>query len=398
MTASSTVIALAIAWMGAGLLIDGPSQSGSESTQSTCEAAPSNSTSSEGGQARVAPAEIKGSTTVAGYKISLEGVGMLGDISESVTKFRPKMNMNTSSQGSENFSSNQFTTGQTFNNGNGTGGAVGGFGSVAAGGGGGGMTGGGGAGFGHTFVKPTYGIALKITEKDTKDKREKNRHVQLGTAAKVVELDGTVEEAKDSGPIRKTWPKFDSQYPGTQGLYVPRRRGLDVPPKEIHGELKIYKGRRVEAVFAGTRPQKRKADGEEFMIRSVDETPQGLTVVVSFPPTAAMKKARNIMERMQLMMTSMNNYELEIEDKDGKIHVPSGASATGSGGGSSQGFSFNGNTQTRSTQSSGSELTTLAFRFAPMQSNSIKSITARLVETDGEPETVPFSIDVTAQK
>lgn len=78
------------------------------------------------------------------------------------------------------------------------------------------------------------------------------------------------------------------------------------PTKAVSG---IHKGRRVEAVFAGTRPQKRKADGEEFMIRSVDELPQGLTVVVSFPPTAAMKKARNIMERMQLILSVAHYFE-----------------------------------------------------------------------------------------
>ena len=375
-----------LAWAMLGLLTDDPVQSDqvrNALTQGTPNAA----------------AKMKGSTSVAGYKIALEGVGELGDISERVIKFRPKMNTPTAPQDSFNFSSDQFATGQTFGNGNGNGigGATGGSGAATAGGGGGGFTSGGGSGFGNTFTKPTYGIALKITEEAAKGKRGKNRYVQLGSAVKIIELDGTVEEAKDSGPISATWPKFDSQFPGTLGLYVPRQKGLEVPLKEIQGELKITTGRRIEALFAGARPQKKKVDGEEFAIKSIDENPEGLTVVVSFPPTTAMKNAKNIFERMQVMMTSMNCYELEIEDKEGNVYIPTGASATGNGGGSSQSFSFNGNTQKRSSQSSEPELSTVAFRFKPLLGYSIKNITARVVEADGEPETVPFTIEVQSE-
>jgi hypothetical protein len=110
-----------------------------------------------------------------------------------------------------------------------------------------------------------------------------------------------------------------------------------------------------------------------------------------------MKNAKNIFERMQVMMTSMNCYELKIEDKEGNVYLPTGASATGAGGGSSQSFSFNGNTQKRSSQASEPDLSTVAFRFQPIQSYSIKSITARVVEADGEPETVPFTIEVQSE-
>ncbi|XZE17574.1 serine/threonine-protein kinase [Pirellulaceae bacterium SH449] len=391
MLISATTITTILGWTGIGLLIHEPAQ-----TSSAMPAAQTSEQDQATEGTRGAPPKMKGSTTVSGYKITLEGVGNLGDITERVTRFRPKLNTSVNAQGSSNFTSDQFATGQTFNNGNGTGGAVGGFGSASAGGGGGGFTG-GGAGFGHSFVKPTYGIALKITEEGVKGKRENNRYAQLGTAVKIVEIDGTVEEAKDSGPITSSWPKFDNQFPGAAGLYVPRRQRLDVPIKEIHGELKITTGRRLEAIFAGARPHKKKVDGEEFAIKSINETPEGLTVVVSFPPTSAMKKAGNIFERVQLMMASMSNYELEIEDKEGNVYIPSGASATGSGGGSTQNFSFNGNNQKRSSQSSEPELSTLAFQFKPIQSYSIKSITARIVEADGEPETVRFMIEVQSE-
>ena len=392
MLISVTTLFAMVAWAGLGLWMDPPKQTATENT-----ATQSSQTNSPAATSPDTPAKMTGSTTVAGYKISLEGVGELGDISERVVKFRPKVNMQTSSQGSNTVSSDEFATGQTSNDGNGTGTATGGFGTVTAGGGGGGATSSGGAGFGHTFTKPTYGIALKITEEKNKGKREKNRYAQLGTAVKIVELDGTVEEAKDSGPISATWPKFDRQFPGTLGLYVPRQKALNVPVKEIHGELKIFTGRRLEATFNSAKPQKKKIDGEEFALKSIEENSEGLTVVVSFPPTTAMKKAGNIFERVQLMMSSMNSYELEIEDKEGGLHIPTGASATGSGGGSSQSFSFNGNNQKRSSQSSEPELSTLAFRFKPIRAYSIKSITAKLVEVDSEPETVPFSIDVKSE-
>lgn len=390
MLISATALTAILLWNGLGLLIDRPVQTGSvEQVTQTNEQDPAAAPSAI---AQGVPPKMQGSTTVAGYKITLAGVGLLGDISEEVTRFRPKINFQGTAQGSSNITSDQFATGQTFNNGNGIGGATGGFGSATAGGGGGGFTGGGGAGFGRTFIKPTYGIALKITEEG--GKRKKDQYAQLGTAVKIVELDGTEAEAKDSGPITTSWPKFDKQFPGTLGLYVPRRKGIELPIKEIHGELKITTGRRLEAVFAGARRQKKKVEGEEFVLKSMDESPEGLTVVVSFPPTSAMKKANNFFDRMQLMMRSMNCYELEIEDTEGNVYIPSGASAAGSGGGSTQSFSFNGNTQRRSSQSSEPELSTLAFKFTPIQSYSIKTITARVIEADDEPKTVPFTIVV----
>jgi serine/threonine protein kinase len=397
-TKKSTQLSTAGSSSSAGGSSSGDTQAGSQLSiaGSSSSAGGSSSGDTQAGSNDSNAAKMKGSTTVAGYKISLEGVGELGDISERSIRFRPNMNTQTASQNASNFSSDQFSSGQSFNNGNGTGGASGGFGTTSAGGGGGGFTGGGGAGFGHTFIKPTYGIALKITEEGAKGKRDKSRYVQLGSAAKIVELDGSTAEAEDSGPITATWPKFDKQFPGTFGLYVPRSKGIDVPVKEIHGELKITTGRRLEAVFAGGKPQKRKVDGEEFVVKSVDESPEGLTVVVSFPPTTAMKEASNIFERMQVMMTSMNCYELEIEDKDGNVLIPSGSSSSGSGGGSTQGFSFNGNNQKR-TQSSEPELSTIAFRFKPMKSYAIKNIVARVVERVGEPETVPFTIEVQSE-
>jgi len=395
MLISVSAMTVALVWAGFGLWMDDPAPSGSakEAPQTT----PADDADVPEKETPRAAAKMRGMATAAGYRITLVGVGELGDISERVTRFRPKINSQLPFQGSATFSSDQFSTGDAFNNGNGTGGAAGGFGAATAGGGGGGFTGGGGAGFGHTFTKPTYGIALKISEEAAQGKRAKSRYAQLGSAVKIVELDGTVEEAPDSGPISATWPQFDRQFPGTSSLYVPRRKGIEVPLKEIHGELKITTGRRLEAVFPGARPQKKKVDGEEFAIKSIDETPEGFTVVVSFPPTTAMKNADNMFERIQRMMASISSYELEIEDKEGNIHIPSGASATGSGGGSSQSFSFNGSTQRRASQSSEPELSTITFRFHPIQSYSIKSIIARVVEADGEPETVPFTIEVQSE-
>lgn len=354
-------------------------------------------------QDALGPARMQGSTTVSGFKIQLEGVGSLGDISESVTRFRPKLEGQTTSTPSvNNFSFNQFSNGQTFNNGNGTGGATGGTGDAFAGGGGQGFAGGGTASAGGTFIKPTFGIALKVTPEDKNAKKDKlnagkKRFAELGSAVKIVELDGSIEETKDTGPITTAWPQFDRRFPGTSGLYVYRKKGLEVPLKEIHGELKISTGRKLEAVFQGARPQKKKVDGEEFALKSLEEGKDGLTVVVSFPPTMALKKARDIQEKMQAMMSSNRACELEIEDSDGKIHIPTGAFSAGGGGGSFQGFSFNGNTQTRSSQTPVQYDLAISFRFQPIQAYSIKSLRARLVEPEGEPEVVPFIIAVQSE-
>lgn len=349
------------------------------------------------------PARMKGSTTVSGFRIQLEGVGSLGDISESVTRFRPKLdNQNSSTSSINNFSFNQLPNGQTINNGNGASGAAGGTGNAFAGGGGQAFAGGSGATAGGTFIKPTFGIALKVTQEDTNAKKDKNttgkkRFAELGSAVQIVELDGSVEETKDTGPITTAWPQFDRRFPGTSGLYIYRRKGLGVPLKEIHGELKISTGRRLEAVFQGARPQKKKADGEEFAIKSIEEGKDGLTVVASFPPTTAMKKARDMQEKMQAMMSSNRACELEIEDSDGKIYIPTGAFSGGGAGGSFQGFSFNGNSQTRSSQTPAQDQLTISFRFQPIQAYSIKNLKARLVELEGEPEVVPFTIEVQSE-
>lgn len=393
MLISTSALSATLVWAVLALVMDESRRSEPAKPASRINR-PEQATATPKGLAEGPVAKMKGSTSVAGFKITLQGVGQLGDISERVTKFRPKIGTELTAQGSSSFSSNQFSTGRNFNSGDGTGGAIAGSGGAQSGSGGGGFTGGGGASFGHTFTKPTYGIALKVTDETAKGIRDKSRYAHLGTAVKIVELDGSVEEAVESGPISATWPKFDNRFPGTLGLYVPRRLGVEVPPKEIHGELKITTGRRVEAIFFGARPQKAKVDGEEFVIRSIEESPEGLTVVVSFPPTSAMKKARNLFERIQMMMTTMNNYELEIIDQEGNLYLPTGASAAGSGGGSSQSFSFNGNIQKRFSQSTEPALSTLAFRFQPMRSYSIKNVIARVVEADGEPETVPFTIDV----
>lgn len=376
---------------------------------------------------------MKGSTTAAGFKITLEGVGELGDISERVTRFQPNLNNAMTTQSSSQFSSDQFSGGRSFgsnasgfsggasggsnegsfggstsgfsggssNGGFGstsTGGSSGGFGSISTGSSSGGSAGGGGATFGYSFTKPTYGIALKITDEEAKGKKGLMRYAELGFAVKIVELDGTIEETKDPGPITTTWPKFDRQFPGTSGLYVFRRKGVDEPIKEIHGELKVTRGRRLQAEFPDLKVQRKKVEGEEFSIKGVESNAEGLTVIVSFPQTLAMKNSINMLDRMQAMMQAMNCYDLEIEDKEGNVLIPFGKTSTGAGGGSSQSFGVNGNVQSRSSQYNDPDQPTVAFRFKPVQSHYIQRVTAKVVESDNNPPvTVPFTIQVTTK-
>lgn len=369
--------------------------------------------------------KLKGSTTVAGFKITLEGVGELGDISERVTRFQPNLNNTMTTQSSSQFSSDQITGGGSFgSNSSGfssgasggpsagfsgggsngafgassTGGSSGGFGSISTGSSSGGSAGGGGATFGYTFTKPTYGIALKITEEEGKGKKGLMRYAELGSAVKIVELDGSIEETKDPGPITTSWPKFDRQFPGTSALYVYRRKGVDEPIKEIHGELKVIRGRRLQADFPDLKVQRKKVEGEEFSIKGVESNAEGLTVIVSFPQTLAMKNSMNMLERMQAVMQAMNCYDLEIEDKEGNVLIPMGKTSTGGGGSSSQSFGVNGNVQSRSSQYNDPDQPTVAFRFKPVQAHYIQKVTAKVVETDNNPPvTVPFTIQVTTK-
>ena len=313
-----------------------------------------------------------------------------------VTRFRPetKQDQWTTQQVGDN-NNNQFGQFQNLDNGNGTGGGVGGFGSTSAGGGGFAAAGGGGSTASGTFVLPNQGIALKITPAKSNSKKNNSQIVELGSAVKIVEKDGTTEQAEDMGPITHSWPEFERKFPGTKCLFLSRQQPITKPFQELQAELHITPGRMITALFSGDRPQKKKVQGEEFYIKSVQSSPQGVQIVASFPLTQRIKKAEDLKERILAMMNSTDAYELEFEDSMGKVYVATGKSGTGSGGSSFQGFSFNGNTQTRSSQSPAASLSTINFRFPPLASNNtIKTITAILRDVEGETEKVPFTIKV----
>jgi len=330
---------------------------------------------------------LKGSTEVAGYRIELVGIDQL-DGSTGVTKFRPKLPK--SQPNVANFGTNQT------NNFKEQGNSGGGFGSVTSGAGGLTATGGGGVGFGIGFTKPNQGIALKISQTNNGQNPKLGSFAELGSYVKILELNGTFSEAPDMGPISHSWPSFERKFPKCSALYLFRRMDIDAPFREISGELKVTQGRKIIAEFDAIRvqaPLKKKVQDEEFVIQKIHSDANGIYVTALFPMTTASKKINDPIQRMMSMNSEA--FELEIEDEQGNILVPTGKSKSGSGGGSFQGFSFNGNTQTRTNRTPEPSSETIQFRFPPTADKyAMKTIRAIFYDETGETQTVPFKISL----
>jgi len=171
---------------------------------------------------------------------------------------------------------------------------------------------------------------------------------------------------------------------------------IDEPFREISGELKVTQGRKIVAEFDASRaqsPQKKKVQGEEFVIQKVLSRADGILVEALFPMTTASKKINNPIQRMMTMNSEA--FELEIEDEQGNILVPTGKSKSGSGGSSFQGFSFNGNTQTRTNRTPEPVGETIQFQFPPAADGyPLKIFRAIFYDETGETQTVPFKISL----
>ena len=336
---------------------------------------------------------VNGSTGVGGYKIELLGIGKL-DGMESLMDFKPDIKIQNG-QGNSFGTTNNFGNSQTFNNQNGTGGAVGGFGTTTAGGGGGGFTGTGGATYGGGGIPANLGIALKIEAEKGKAKG-KREFIELSPKIKLTNTDGSVNESEDTRPLRTSYPQFEKQFPGCYAAYVHRPRGTDSAIKTIESELLITPGRKVSAVFTDSKPQKKKVDGEIFQLHKLEATQQGTVVQMTFPETGLMKKASNIFEKFQAFTQATGCFDVMLVDYDGNVYLPNGKSGSGGGSGSVQGFSFNGTTQTRTNQSPEQPMTTMNFQFKPLpQGTEITKIVAVMTETDGETKAIPFTMELT---
>ena len=86
-------------------------------------------------------------------------------------------------------------------------------------------------------------------------------------------------------------------------MYVHRRKSIDVPIKEIHGELKGVSGQMLEAVFEEAHQKARKVDGEIFEIQEVVATSDGLRVTASFPAPHELSELDNPLERAKVLNT-----------------------------------------------------------------------------------------------
>lgn len=338
---------------------------------------------------------LKGTTAAGGYNIELLGIGKLDGMT-ALLDFKPDIKIQNG-QGNffGNITTNNFGASQTFNNQNGTGGAVGGFGTATAGGGGGGFTGTGGATYAGGGIPANLGIALKI-EADKGKAKGKRELVELSPKIKLTNIDGSVNESQDTRPLRTTYPQFEKQFPGCYASYVHRPGGTDSAIKTLEGELLITPGRKLSAVFTDSKPQKKKVDGEFFQLHKLDANEQGTVVQMTFPETRSMKKANNMFEKFQAFAQSSGVFDVMLVDYDGNVYLPNGKSGGGGGSGSVQGFSFNGTTQTRTNQSPEPSMTTMNFQFQPLpKGTQITKIIAVMTETEGETKTIPFTMELT---
>ncbi len=338
--------------------------------------------------------DLKGSTTAGSYRIEMLGTGPL-DGMESLMDFKPDIKIQNG-QGNSfgNITTNNFGNSQTFNNQNGTGGAVGGFGTTTAGGGGGGFTGTGGATYSGGGIPANLGIALKI-EADKAKAKGKREFVELSPKIKLTNNDGSTNESEDTRPLRITYPQFEKRFPGCYAAYVYRPRGKE-SVKTIEGELLVTPGRKLSAVFTDSKPQKKKVDGEIFQLQKLESSQQGTLVQMTFPETRSMKKANNMFEKFQALTQSAGNFDVMLVDYDGNVYLPNGKSGSGGGSGSVQGFSFNGTTQTRTNQSQEPSMTTMNFQFKPLpQGTEITKIIAVMTEKEGETKAIPFTMELT---
>ena len=331
---------------------------------------------------------LKGQTQVGGYRIELVGIGEL-DGSQGVTRLRPEF-------------------------------AKGMFGANGARA--------GGEGFGGAFVMPNQGIALKVTDLDEGKGKKGELLFEMGSAVEIVEFNGSVSASKDMGPIARSWPSFDKQFAGCSAVYVNRKKGIETDFRELSGELRVTPGRRTSVEFKVGRKkgsQKKRVEGEEFVLESVEVGPQGVEVVVRFPLPKRMEQLHDPIAMMQML--SQGGEQVELEDSEGERLVPSGMQGSsgthgssgmqgGEGiqgmngfsggsfsfsGNSAGGFSFQSNFQGQvvgngggagaGNQAGGGKR--LSFRFDPLvEGREIRLVRVIREERTGDTEVIPFKI------
>ena len=346
---------------------------------------------------------MQGSTTAGGFKVELVGTGNVKNM-ESVPGFRPNLDQIFELKPQGNFSTfgdqAQFNV-PGFGGGNNAADAGGGgAGFAQAGGGGGGFVGGGAGGFaggddnsGPGFRQSNFGMALNISEAQDGNRRRRRQFAVLAPGTTLTEQDGDVA-ASGKSRIRWIYSEFEKQYPNAEFVYVERLQNPNRVPKSIDGEIRVYPGRLLKATFKGSKTQRQRSDGEEFVLQKVNQNQNGIEASIIFPPTTKMKQTQDMMEQIQAMLAVQNCLTAEIEDSSGTRYPSHGHSSGGSGGGTGMSFSFNGTPQgQRRTQQISPN--SVNFRFPPLpEGTSIKSIHVSMADIEGEATVVPFSIKV----
>jgi hypothetical protein len=240
---------------------------------------------------------------------------------------------------------------------------------------GGGFAGGAGGGTGGVFSKPTFGIAVKVEPVGAKA----DGFAKLGSKVKAYDDNGQVIESNDLGPTVHHFAAFEGRWPDAQFLYVFRKPGDAAKIVRLEGELLVTPGRKRTVRFDGSKGQTKTVGKDQFKLESVATTAGGVQVKVTFPPLASVEMSRTPQERFQATVLNRGGRSAVIEDSEGDVHPPTGASNTGNG---VQGSAGSGNSSTQT------------FSFPPLpEGRTIKAIRVGLEERAGEPKVVGFTLE-----
>lgn len=208
------------------------------------------------------------------------------------------------------------------------------------------FTGGSGGGFGGSFTRPNLVIDLQV-DGPQRDGIELMATLD-GAAAGEDDLGRGVESAKNMGPFKLEVEGV--KYPQGSGcvpihLYVAKGKAERL--ESLSGALLVADAKVTRASFKGKSARagaQQRVGDSRFRIESIAANEDGITIraMVEEPED---ERSQDPRERMARLMQGQGRLRLTLEDSEGVIHSPQGASSGGttsgrgsSGGGTGAGF------------------------------------------------------------
>lgn len=256
---------------------------------------------------------------------------------------------------------------------------------------------GAGGGSGAVFMKPNFGLALRVTP----IRKRTQEVVEIGTKAAAYDTDDKLIDQYDVGPTVHHFYEFEQHYPGQIFLYFANSQRGVPNLKRVEGELRITPGAVWAVEFEGTKPQSQDSPGGPFKLSSATINNEGIQAVVELPISTRAKKARNPMESFQARLASRGAIQAWVEDYSGQRYNCLGYGSSGemqfsSSYSSSSTFSQGGRSGRMSMQSSGGtpKNPSMQFKFPPLKSGQkFKSIHIEMTDRTGDARTVPFVLN-----